>query len=157
MISADQAIQRAYHKYRVQRYYTPFTKVRPRKLWGADSPIELFLVQALAHEELFPVIQTLVFKDGAVYPNFYEMVAALDLKKGDHLITEVDLYFEEARLAVFCDSSLYHSSEEAKTKDEAISSKLLALGIRSLRLTGAEIVNDLPSCVTQVKDALKNS
>ena len=30
-------------KYRIKRYFKTFSNQKPRKIWGADSPIELFL------------------------------------------------------------------------------------------------------------------
>jgi len=57
-----QFIIEKFNKYRIKRYYKPFTDVKPRKIWGCDSPIELFLIQALAKNILYPVIQTSIFK-----------------------------------------------------------------------------------------------
>lgn len=156
IISAKRYLQKKYSQYRIKRYFTQFKNLKPRKLWGTDSPIELFLIQALAQEGLFPDIQTLIFKDGTIFPNFYEMVNSLKLKNQGHLITEPDLYFKQQRLAIFCDSKEYHSSPEARAKDRKIDSKLEALGITSLRLPGNEIVNNLMGCVEQIKDQLEN-
>lgn len=156
IISAKRHLQKKYSQYRINRYFSQFKNLKPRKLWGPDSPIELFLIQALAQEGLFPDIQTLIFKDGTTFPNYYEMVSSLKLKNQGHLITEPDLYFKEQRLAIFCDSNLHHSSSEAKTKDRKIVDKLEGLGITPLRLNGSEIVNNLTGCVEQIKDQLKN-
>jgi len=65
--SADNRTRRKYRDYRIKRYYTPFSKPEPRRIWGADSPIELFLIHALAYSGLLPEIQTSIFKDGSVY------------------------------------------------------------------------------------------
>jgi len=129
IISAKRRLQKEYNKYRINRYFSLFKNLKPRKLWGPDSPIELFLIQALAQEGLFPDIQTLIFKDGTIFPNFYEMVNSLNLKNRGRLITEPDLYFTEQRLAIFCDSNEFHSSPEAKAKDRKIDSKLETLDI----------------------------
>jgi hypothetical protein len=155
IVSADDRTRRKYRDYRIKRYYTPFSKLEIRKLWGADSPIELFLIHALANKQLFPKIQTSIFRDGSIYANFYDMVSAFNVKEEHHLITTADLYFEQEKLAIFCDSKQYHSTDEAKRKDERISEKLTALGINSLRIQGTDIVQDLPKCVAQIEEYLK--
>jgi len=157
IVSADSHTQRKYRDYRIKRYYTSFSKLEIRKLWGADSPIELFLIHALANKGLFPKIQTSIFKDGSVYANFYDMVSAFNVKKEHHLITAADLYFEREKLAVFCDSKQYHSSDEARQKDERIIERLATLGINSLRIQGTDIVQDLPRCVAQIEECLAYS
>ncbi|MEI1375282.1 MAG: hypothetical protein V7K29_12630 [Nostoc sp.] len=157
IVSADNRTRRKYRDYRIKRYYTSFSKLEIRKLWGADSPIELFLIHALANKGLFPKIQTSIFKDGSVYANFYDMVSAFNVKEEHHLITAVDLYFEQEKLAVFCDSKQYHSTDEAKRKDERISERLATLGINSLRIQGTDIVQNLPGCVAQIEACLNNS
>ncbi|MBW4630522.1 MAG: endonuclease domain-containing protein [Iphinoe sp. HA4291-MV1] len=154
IVSADNQTRRKYRDYRIKRYYTPFSKPELRKLWGADSPIELFLIHALANRGLFPKIQTSIFRDGSVYANFYDMVSAFNVKEEHHLITAADLYFEQEKLAVFCDSKQYHSSDEAKRKDKNISDKLTTLGITSLRISGSDIVHDLLKCVAQIEEQL---
>jgi len=152
--SADSRTRRKYRDYRIKRYYTPFSKPEPRRIWGADSPIELFLIHALAHSGLLPEIQTSIFKDGSVYANFYDMVSSFNVEEEHHLITAADLYFEHEKLAIFCDSRQYHSSDEAKIKDEKISARLAELGITTLRIQGVDIVHDLTGCVEQVKNQL---
>lgn len=155
--SAKSYLKKIYRQHRIERYFTQFKNLKPRKLWGPDSPIELFLIQALAQEGLFPDIQTLIFQDGTILANFYEMVKSLKPKNQGHLITEPDLYFRQQRLAIFCDSKEYHSSLEARAKDSKIDSKLETLGIASLRLRGNEIVDNLMGCVEQIKDQLENT
>lgn len=152
--SADNRTRRKYRDYRIKRYYTPFSKPEPRRIWGADSPIELFLIHALAYSGLLPEIQTSIFKDGSVYANFYEMVSSFNVKEEHHLITAADLYFAHEKLAIFCDSRQYHSSDEARRKDENISAKLAEIGITALRIQGVDIVHDLPGCVEQIKSQL---
>ena len=65
-----------------------------------------------------------------------------------------DLHFEHEKLAIFCDSRQYHSSSEARSKDENISARLAELGIAALRIQGVDIVNDLSGCVEQIKKQL---
>jgi hypothetical protein len=40
---------------------------------GAETPIELFLIQALANEKLFPESQMLIMEDGATFPALYHL------------------------------------------------------------------------------------
>ncbi len=154
IVTADARTRRKYCNYRIKRYYSLFKNLKPRKLWGADSPIELFLIQALANEKFFPKIQTSIFKDGSIYANFYDMIRAYDVKEEHHLVTSADLYFEQEKLAIFCDSKQYHSSDQAQEKDEKIEAKLGSLGITSLRIQGTDIVHDLPKCVQRIKQML---
>ncbi len=155
--SIDSRTRRKYRDYRIKRYYAPFRKLEPRKLWGADSPIELFLIHALAAAGLFPTIQTSIFRDGSIYANFYDMVSASNIKREDRLITSADLYFEKEKLAIFCDSKQHHTSDKAKSKDRKIDASLNELNIRSLRIQGPTIMHDLPGCVTQIKEWLARS
>jgi hypothetical protein len=150
----DQSIIDKFNKYRIKRYYTPFTNLKPRKIWGCDSPIELFLIQALASKKLFPVIQTLVFKNGHIYDNFFEMIKNKIFIKGDELITEVDLYFPKNRLAIFCDSTQFHRGRKNENKDSSIDKALADIGIDTLRLTGKDIINNLDKCVEKIINKL---
>lgn len=151
----DKLVNEKYNKYRIKRYFKPFTNLIPRKIWGCDSPIELFLIQALAKKDLFPIIQTLIFKNGHVYDNFYEMVKNKIFIKGDELITEADLYFPKNKLAIFCDSKQFHRGKKNQNKDELIDAELSKIGISTLRFSGKEIIDDINSCVNKVLEAIK--
>lgn len=146
----DSKIIQKYNKYRIKRYFKPFTDIKPRRIWGCDSPIELFLVQGLSKRNIFPKIQTLIFKDGSVFDNYYQMVQNQIFIKGDELITEVDFYFSNEKLAIFCDSQQYHRGNSNKNKDRSIDNRLFDLGIRSLRLNGKDIVDNLNVCIEQI-------
>lgn len=150
----DSLADEKFRKYRVKRYFKPFTDIKPRKIWGCDSPIELFLIQGLAKRNLFPVIQTLIFKDGKIFDNFFHMIEEGVFVKGDELITEADLYFPEKKLAIFCDSSKFHRGTKNKEKDETIDKQLGELGIRTLRISGKQIIEKLNDCVQLVFDNL---
>lgn len=150
----DQAVEEKFKKVRIKKYFTPFQDVKPRKVWGCDSPIELFLVQALAEKDLFPQLQTVIFNDGAVYDNFYQMMHDNIFRKGTDIITEVDIYFPDQRLAVFCDSAKHHRGTKNKDKDSLIDQHLTGFGIRSLRLKGKDIIENLGECVRKVEDLL---
>jgi Protein of unknown function (DUF559) len=153
----DNEIRDKYNKYRIKRYFKPFADIKPRRIWGCDSPIELFLIQGLAEKNLFPTIQTLIFDNGEIHDNFYHMIENKVFIKGDNLITDVDFYFANEKLAVFCDSTKYHRGTKAKEKDKRISEKLSELGIKSLRLQGKEIVKDLNSSINKIITELKNN
>lgn len=43
-----------YERHRKRLLFTPFKKVEARRVWGAETPIELFLLRGLAREGLFP-------------------------------------------------------------------------------------------------------
>jgi len=143
-----------YRKHRVKKYFTPFQNVRPRKIWGCDSPIELFLIQGLAQKGFFPKIQTVIFRDGEIYDNFYQMMHDHIFKSGADIITEVDLYFPDQNLAVFCDSGKYHRGFKNNKKDELIDGALISFGIKSLRIKGRDIVRNLENCVDLIIDKL---
>lgn len=143
-----------FRKYRVKRYFKAFSDVKPRKIWGCDSPIELFLIQGLAKRNLFPVIQTLIFKNGKIFDNFFEMIKEGTFVKGDELITEVDLYFPEKKLAIFCDSKQFHRGAKNKEKDTLIDNQLAELGIRTLRIPSKLIIEKLNNAVQLVFDSL---
>lgn len=153
----DKNIRDKYDKYRIKRYFKPFTDIKPRRIWGCDSPIELFLIQGLAQKDLFPTIQTLIFENGEVHDNFFHMIENKVFIKGNELITDVDIFFPKEKLAIFCDSTKYHRGTKAKEKDRRISEKLAELGIKSMRLQGKEIVKDLNSSIEKILNELKKT
>jgi hypothetical protein len=133
--------------------FTPFKKVEARRVWGAQTPIELFLLQALAKENLFPESQMLIMEDGATFPALYHLWQDVEFRHSSGLVTEADLYFPKDRLAVFCDGS-HHARPKQKAKDAAINAKLEAVGIRAVRIPGTEIKFELPKAVARVKELL---
>lgn len=143
-------VQEYYKKIRLKKYYKPFANIKPRKVWGADSPIELFLIQGLAQKNVFPNIQTSIYKDGNVYPTFYEMIQEGNYKNGTDFITEVDLFFPEKKIAVFCDSKKHHRSLKAIEKDHRIVNELEKIGIKSIRISGRDIINNLSEAVNRI-------
>src|SRR5258706_5812829 len=133
-----------------------FPKSRSAPGLGAETPIELFLIQALAKEKLFPQRQMLIMGDGATFPSLYHLWQDLEVRHSDGLVAEVDLYFPTERVAVFCDGS-HHARNKQKAKDAAINGKLEALGIKPVRIPGSEIKFDLAKAVSRVKEALVGS
>jgi hypothetical protein len=128
-----------YKKYRNTWYFKPFRKLKPRKIWVCDSPIELFLIHAMDAIGLNPELQTIICEDGFTVPSFHKLWENQKSRKRLKSITDADFYFPEKKLAVFCDSIAHHSSPAAKRKDEAIDEKLKRVGIRSLRISGRDI------------------
>jgi hypothetical protein len=145
-----------YAKHRKKLFFTPFKKVEARRVWGAETPIELFLIQALAKENMFPESQTLIMNDGTTFPALFHLWRDAKFRNSADVISSVDLYFPSECIAIFCDGSS-HSRRERKLKDAAIDAKLDALGIRSVRILGSEIKFDLMKAVSRVKEALADS
>lgn len=145
-----------YEKYRENWYFKKFTKDKPRKIWGCDSPIELFLLQAMDKEGLRPDLQTIICEDGLTVPSFHKLWENNKSRRRMKMITEADFYFPSKKLAVFCDSKKHHTSEDAIKKDKAIDVKLEAIGIKSLRISGVDIVNSPFKCAARVMDKLNS-
>lgn len=147
-------VQEKYTKYLKKRLYKWFEGTQPRKLWGVDSPIELFLAHGLFKEGLYPDFQTVILNDGRIYPSFFHMFES-GRKIGDtKIITEVDFYFPQQKLAVFCDSIQHHRGTKNRNKDLAIDEKLYHLGIRSIRITTNQIFGDLNAAIENIKSML---
>jgi hypothetical protein len=144
---------RRYLRHRTKLMFSPFETFHARRVWGAESPIELFLLQALLRENLTPLLQMLLFDDGSSYPSIYDLWAQ-DLRDLPGLVTEADMFFPDQRLAIFCDSTRYHPGGKAARKDQAVSRRLEAAGIRSVGVPGALIVRDLKATTELILAAL---
>lgn len=142
-----------YERHRKKLLFTPFKRVEARRVWGAETAIELFVLQALARENLFPQCQMLIMDDGAAFPSLYHLWQDIEFRHSDGLVTEADMYFPDEHVAVFCDGS-HHSRGKQKAKDAAINEKLAWLGIRAVRISGDQIKTDLRAAVEQVRAAL---
>jgi hypothetical protein len=143
-----------YRKHRASLLYKPFTEIRPRRVWGAQSPIELFLFQELLRRNLSPLLQVLVFDDGSIHPSLYNLWRDIDFSYAPGLVTEPDMYFPDQKLAVFCDSTLHHRGRKAKAKDLVIDEKLAKIDISSVRVPGKLIVEDLKAAADLISNAL---
>ena len=86
-------LERKYRKHRSRLLFTPFRRVEARRIWGAKSPIELFLIQELARRGQFPQLQILIMEGGAAFPSWYHLWKDLEFRHAPGLITEADLYF----------------------------------------------------------------
>lgn len=147
-------VQEKYAKYLKKRLYKWYTNTTPRKLWGVDSPIELFLLHAFSKERLYPDIQTVVLDDGRMYPSFFHIYGTGEKIGGIGTTTEIDFYFPDKKVAVFCDSLQHHRGNKNQRKDMAIDEKLYNLGIKSVRISSREIFNDVCAAVEKVKAEL---
>jgi len=155
LLGDSKTILSDYRKFRFSRYFKPFDNIDPIKIWGCDSPIELFLLQALNSLRLRPKIQMHIFADGTVFPSLQSMwEEGKRTKSLVKTITEADFYFEDENIAVFCDSVAHHSLPEAIEKDNAIDEKLKKLGVRSIRLSGPDIVASPLECAKRVQDVV---
>jgi hypothetical protein len=142
-----------YARHRRELLFKPFQRVEARRVWGVESPIELFLVQELARRGVHPQLQMLITDDGRTFPSLYHLWGDIDFRYGGGLVTEADLFFPEQRVAVFCDGGRFHRGKKRK-KDLAINAKLQDLGITPLRIKGRIIVQDLGSAADLVMQSL---
>ena len=143
-----------FKKYRTRRYFKKFESVRPRKIWGCDSPIELFLLHAMDSLGLEPEIQTGIFEDGSTYPSLHQMISANKRECEIRQITDADFYFPDQRLAIFCDSNEFHRGSKAQEKDRNIDKQLRDLGIASLRLSGINLISNPLQCARDIEGLL---
>ncbi len=95
----------------------------------------------------------LVMDDGSTFPSLYHLWDERDSRYSRGLISEVDMFFPEERVAVFCDGANFHRGKRRR-KDDAINAKLMELSITVVRLTGSLIVRDLGKAVDLVVAAL---
>lgn len=146
-----------YRKFRFSRYFKSFKNVAPIKIWGCDSPIELFLLQAMNQIGLNPKIQMLIYHDGSVFPSLQSMwEGGVRTSKLSKIITEADFFFENEKIAIFCDSVAHHTSPEDRAKDSAIDAKLEKIGIRSFRVSGKDIAESPVSSAAKIKELMNS-
>lgn len=158
LIGKSRALLGDYRKFRVSNYFRAFKETKPIKIWGCDSPIELFLLQAMSQLGLNPKIQTLILPDGSTFPSLQSMwEGGLRTKKLANIITEADFFFEDEKIAVFCDSVAHHTSDDAIAKDTAIDQKLARLGICSIRISGTEIMSSPTECAKRVQELVSKT
>lgn len=155
LLGDTQGILGDYRKFRFKRYFKKFTDSRPEKIWGCDSPIELFLLQAMSQIGLHPKIQMLIYPDGSIFPSLQSMwEGGVRTSRLAKIITEADFFFEKEKVAVFCDSKAHHTSATEVAKDLAIDKKLETVGIRSFRLAGTDIAHSPIRCAAKLKEFL---
>jgi len=149
----DERSKRAYLANRIKKLYTPFKEVTARRIWGVETPIELFVYQELLFRNIRPECQYLVYPGGECFPSLYDVFADVEFRHGAHILTEADFYFPEARVAVFCDGG-HHLRAKQVAIDARIVAQLNELGIRSVRLPGELIRRDLEAAGEKVAELL---
>lgn len=95
----------------------------------------------------------MIMNDGSTYPSLYHFWQSLTAEDAPNLITEVDIYFENKKLAVFCDGG-QHARRKQREKDAAINAKLRELGITPLRFTGRQIIENTTAVGDEIENAL---
>lgn len=148
---------RAEEKYQLRHQkllFTPFKKVEARRIWGAESPIELFLLQALLLRGLSPMLQAIFYEDGSVHSSLYHLWREVEFRAIPGMITEADLYFPDQKIAVFCDSTTFHRGVKNREKDQRVSDRLMAIGISSVRMPGKVIVDNIEEAADMVCKAV---
>lgn len=153
-IGLPEGARERYARHRRDLICKPFRAIVARRVWGAGSPIELFLLQELARRDLHPQIQILIMDDGSTFPSLYNLWGDLDFRFSRGLISEVDMFFPDEKVAIFCDGGNFHRGKRRR-KDEAINAKLEALGFAAVRLKGSLIVNDLGHAADFVVSAVE--
>jgi hypothetical protein len=146
--------QAKYNRHRSKRLFRPFQHVGVRRVWGAESPIELFLFQALLHAGNQPTLQVILSDDGSAHPSLYHLWHDTDFRNAPGQITEADMYFPDQRLAVFCDSAAHHRQRRARAKDDSIDKRLEAAGFKAVRVPGRTIVRQIEKARDMVLDAV---
>lgn len=150
----DEKSRKRFLRNRIKTLYQPFKRVEARRIWGAQTPIELFLYQELLFRGLRPQLQHLVFPDGRTYPSLYDSYSDVETRHELQLLTEIDIFFPDERLAVFCDGS-HHTRGKQVERDAKIDGKLDELGITSVRVSGKSIVENLGGAADAVCQKLE--
>lgn len=138
----DEKSRKRFLRNRIKTIYQPFRRVETRRIWGAQTPIELFLYQELLFRGLKPQLQQLVFPDGRTYPSLYDSYADVETRHELQILTEIDLFFPDQRLAVFCDGR-HHGKGKQIERDAKIDKQLAEFGISAVRVSGKLIIDDL--------------
>ena len=144
-------INAKYRKFKTDLYFKSFKDTKPRRIWGCDSPIELFVLQGLYLKNIFPEIQMCFYKNGEIFPNYYKMQESEYWIGQEQLITSADFYFPDKKVAIFCDGKEFHNSE----KDKIINKKLNDIDINVLRFTGKEINDNLSKVLDTIEKTIR--
>ena len=153
MPEMPEALRERYFRHRAKLLFTPFRAFGSRRIWGVETPIELFVLEELARRALFPQPQMLILEDGSVFPSLYEMWHELEIGGLQGLITEEDFFFHERGIAVFCDGR-HRNRRPQRERDAATDARLRNLGIAPVRLPAREIMQNLAAAADKVSAAL---
>jgi very-short-patch-repair endonuclease len=152
----DEKSRRGYLRNRIRKLFTPFVRSECRRIWGLESPEELHILQELLFRGLRPECQYLIYPSGDCYPSLYDVYADVEFRRGMDILSEVDFFFPETGLAVFCDGAHHQRAKNIK-KDKVIGERLADLGIRSIRLPNRLINENLKAAGDRVVEALDDA
>lgn len=141
-----------FNKKRNKQFFKPFEEVKPRRVWGVESPIELFLLEELVSRKLVPQVQMMIMPDGTLFPSFYDALEAMP-EGVEPSLTEADFFFLDQKVAVFCDGAHHRRSRQRK-RDAKIDASMIDLGITPIRISGSDIMENLVAAGDVVADAL---
>ena len=146
-IDMPQPRLRNYLRHRGKVLYTPFSQFRSRMIWGVENALELFVLQELRRKRLpTPICQALIFDDGSWHASLYHSWQAFSPDDESGFVSEVDFFFPDQRIALFCDGATHHR-QRIRERDAEIDCKLAGLGISSVRLDSKDILQDVVSAV----------
>jgi hypothetical protein len=149
----DKRLKR-YLRHRAKLLYTPFNKVDARQIWGLENALELFVLQEIVSRgALPPVPQAMIFTDGSWQPALYHAWEAFGDDATADLISEVDFFFLDKKLALFCDGAT-HGRLKIRERDRRRDSAPATLGIQSIRIKSHDILKDIAVAVRPVMNAI---
>ena len=117
------------YKLRKKRKYSNQFALPHQNAYG--SKIEQVLGDALTQRNVTFKMQQEIYRDG-------------------RLLTVLDFFIEEGKLAIYCDGFQYHYDKETVIKDRQQDRILQLMGYRVLRFTGSEIVGKIEECVAEI-------
>lgn len=142
-----------YCRHRANLLFKPFTNIRSRRIWGVETPIEMFFLQSLYRHHKTIDLQTMIFNDGSRQPSIYDLWSSLSKDEIRSLITEADFFIPDKSVAVFCDGS-HHLRKKQRDRDAQIDEKLRTVGITPVRVSGREIVKHLDKATNRVMELI---
>jgi len=151
----DEQSKKAYRRNRMKKLFTPFSEVRARRLWGLETPIELFLFQEMLSRGKRPQCQCLIYPDGSSYQSLYDVYSDIEFRRGQNILVEVDMFLPEERIAIFCDGA-HHDRRKQKQTDAKINVALEGLGIKPVRVPGRLINSDMKAAGDMIDAAISS-
>ncbi len=146
---SDNDLFKKYCKHRAKLLFSPFRNPGARRMWGVESPIEMFILQSLSKHIKNIEIQSLIYEDGLRQPSIYDLWSTLTKTEIKSLITEADFFLPDHNIAIFCDGS-HHGRKRQREKDLAIDKKLSGLGILPVRVSGKEIIKNIDRATEKI-------
>lgn len=147
-------VRKRYARHTSKLLFRPFSEPRARRIWGLETPLELFTLQEILYQDLpIPQPQVMIMGNGDNFPCLYDAWTFFSKEGAGDLITEVDFLFPEHRVALFCDGA-QHSRQRNRERDNNIDQKLRALDYRPLRLSSKRILSNVSEAVGELKGVL---